>query len=91
MIHVLLTEVIAFYVQINIVKIEISGFERSIEIISNFDKWSRWGLVLDPINTSPHELLKKSLLSRASRANLGPKNAEPRDVELGAERLGFPC
>ena len=60
----LLTEVIAFYVQVTIVMIGVLGFERSIIIISSFDryKWGCQGLVLDPLDTSPYKLLEKVIV-----------------------------
>ena len=47
--------------QVIIVKIGVSGLKKSIEIISIFDryKWGHRGLVLDPLDINPHELLKK--------------------------------
>lgn len=67
MILALLREVIAFHVQVTIIKIGVPGLERSIGIISSFNKynWSRRALVSDPFNTSPHELLEKIIVWRS--------------------------
>ena len=54
----LLTEVIIFYMQMTIVQIGVLSFEKSIEIISSFDKWGRRGLVSDCLYTNLHKLLE---------------------------------
>lgn len=61
MVLVLLTKVIAFSVQMTIVRIKVPGLERSIRIISNFDKYCR-GLVSDLLNINLHKLLKKVIV-----------------------------
>lgn len=63
-VFILLTEVIASYLLVTIVIIGAPGLERSIKIISSFDryKWGCRGLVLDLLNTSPHKLSKKVIV-----------------------------
>ena len=60
-IFILLTEVIAFYIQMTIVKIEFPRLEKSIEIIFSFDKCCR-DLVSDSVNENPHKLLEKVIV-----------------------------
>lgn len=60
----LLIEVIAFHLRVAIVKIGVLGLEKSIGVISSFDRnrWSYRSLVLDLLDTNPHELLEKVII-----------------------------
>lgn len=67
MVLALLIKEITFHMQVTIVKIGVWRLERSIKIISSFDKykWGRQDLVLDPFDTSPHKLLKKVVVRQS--------------------------
>lgn len=51
-----------------IIKIEISGFEKPIEIVSSF---GNWGLISELFDTSLHERLKLIVIKRNHRSDSG--------------------
>lgn len=64
---ILLTKIIAFYIEMTIVKIRVPKLEIYIGIISSFNKWSRWGLVSYPLNISPYEHMEKVIIQQSYR------------------------
>ena len=63
MVLALLTEVVALHMRMAIVQVGIPGLERPIQgIFSSFAIRGHRGLVPDPFDASPHELLEKVII-----------------------------